>query len=291
MKLACVTVCVNYSDFLAWTLPINKQFFDYMVVVTTPEDKKTQKLCEFWNVHCLQTDRFHENGEKFNKGKGINEGLKLLNKQGDFWIVHMDCDIVLPPLFRQILDSTELDTNSVYHIDRMMCRSFEDWLAFYTQPILQHEANVYVHPRPFDLGVRIAKTDWQGWVGIGYFQMWHQPTKKLFYPENHSNAGRSDLTFITDNFTRKHRQMLPEIIGIHLETELPGQKEMGANWWGRKTPLFGENVLARHRRGKHYYVRLLIGRLKQLWHWIKKILHIHHHPKPPPPPPPPYCEE
>ena len=34
---------------------------------------------------CIQTDVFYENGNKINKGKGINEGLKHLD--GDGWIV------------------------------------------------------------------------------------------------------------------------------------------------------------------------------------------------------------
>lgn len=60
MKLECVVVCVDYSDFLNWTLPFNRQLFDKMIVVTAPHDTRTQQICEKWYVECLVTDVFYE---------------------------------------------------------------------------------------------------------------------------------------------------------------------------------------------------------------------------------------
>lgn len=234
-KFECVVVCVNYADFLAHTLPTNKSHFDRMVVVTTPEDKRTQKLCEYWHVQTVVSEVCYEDGASFNKGKMINEGLKALSGEG--WVVHMDADIFLPPLFRDLVQSLELDPEDLYHIDRMMCDNFADWCKFWAAPALQHEANIYVHPRPFPLGVRLAKKEYGGWIPLGFFQMWHQGSKKLSYPDKHTDAGRSDLLF-SQLFGRKNRSMLPEIIAIHLETKLE-DGEMGSNWNGRKTPAFG----------------------------------------------------
>ncbi len=90
MKLEAVVVCVNYSDFLAWTLPNNKTFFDNMVVVTSSKDLRTQKLCEFWHVKCVVSDVCYESGAEFDKGKMINVGLKALDGVG--WVVHLDAD-------------------------------------------------------------------------------------------------------------------------------------------------------------------------------------------------------
>lgn len=236
MILECVVVCVNYSDFLCWTLPFNKQHFDRMVVVTSSEDKKTQKLCEYWNVMCVVTDVCYENQETFNKGKMINEGLKHLSQKD--WVLHLDADIYLPPTFGNILRSLKLDKESIYHFDRLMCESFEDWIKFLQQPTLQHENHIWVHQhKEFRLGVRLCKLAYGGMLPIGYSQLWNQCHFKYTYPTEHTTAARGYVQFAL-KFDRDKRQFLPEIFGIHLETKITGEG-MGSNWNGRKTPFFG----------------------------------------------------
>jgi hypothetical protein len=41
-----VIICDKYHDFLGKTLPHNKYQFDKLVVVTSYEDKETQRICE-----------------------------------------------------------------------------------------------------------------------------------------------------------------------------------------------------------------------------------------------------
>lgn len=243
MKLEGVIVCVNYSDFLSHSILFNKPVFNRLVVVTSPDDKETQKLCEFHHVMCVQTDRFYEDGSKFNKGKGINEGFKQLSM--DDWVVHMDADIVLPPKTRVILESIRLDPNFLYGVDRMMCPNFESWLKFIRRPVLQHEAEVYVHSHAFPLGTRIMYPT-EGYIPLGFFQLFNAKDKDIQYPEEHSDAGRSDLLFSLQ-WPRERRGMLPELIAIHLES-MSGM--MGANWNGRTTPDFSLEGI-RRRRGHH----------------------------------------
>lgn len=50
MRIEAITVSVNYDDFLAETLPLNRPLFDDMIVVTTPEDVETQRICRYWDV-------------------------------------------------------------------------------------------------------------------------------------------------------------------------------------------------------------------------------------------------
>jgi len=80
MKIEAVITCVDYADFLAETLPHNRTLFDKLVVVTAPEDKATQRICEYWHVACLPTDSFRSRWGEFNKGAAINEGLAQLDK-------------------------------------------------------------------------------------------------------------------------------------------------------------------------------------------------------------------
>ena len=69
-----VVVCDRYHDFLRCTLPQNKFHFDKMVVVTSPEDREAQRVCEFYHVECVPTDALRSRWKQFCKGAGIHEG-------------------------------------------------------------------------------------------------------------------------------------------------------------------------------------------------------------------------
>jgi hypothetical protein len=234
LKIEAVVTCVSYGDYLAWTLPANKQHFNRLVVVTRPDDKLTQLVCAYYHVECLPTYDWHRNDDAFNKAEGINYGLSQLAKDG--WVVHLDADIYLPPRTRDILQRISLVPDSLYGIDRMECKTFADWIKFLAAPPLQHEWEIFVHPRPFPLAVRIAALDRDGYVPIGFFQLWNPKGSGVFhYPEHHTTAARSDMLFAMQ-WPRDKRHLIPEIIAIHLESECV---EMGANWQGRQTRPFG----------------------------------------------------
>jgi hypothetical protein len=97
-------------------------------VVTDTKDKETKIVCDTNNVECIQTDIFYEGGAVFNKGKAINVGLAILNK--DSWVLHMDSDIWLSPHIRIVLNARHLDTEAVYGIDRLMCHGYSNWIEF-----------------------------------------------------------------------------------------------------------------------------------------------------------------
>src|SRR5262245_13276788 len=162
MKIEAVVTCVDYSDFLAETLPHNRTLFDRLVVVTAPEDKPTQRVCEYWNVQCVRTDVFETRWGKFAKGAGINAGLRELRRDG--WLVHMDADILLPPLTRQLLEAAALDPAFIYGIDRHIVQGACAWRRFMAMPALQQENRIFVHPNPFPMGVRIACGSMNGYV-------------------------------------------------------------------------------------------------------------------------------
>ncbi|MGA7577845.1 MAG: hypothetical protein WBW52_06775 [Desulfobaccales bacterium] len=234
LKIEAVITCVQYGDYLAWTLAANKQHFNRMVVVTRPDDKLTQQLCAYYHVECYPTYDWHRDDDAFNKAKGINYGLSKLAKDG--WVVHLDADIYLPPRTRSILQRISLDPNCLYGLDRMECKSFADWIKFLSAPPLQHEWEIFVHNRPFPLAVRIAKLDRDGYVPIGYFQLWNPGGSGVYqYPEHHTTAARSDMLFAMQ-WPRDRRHLIPEVIAIHLESE---RADMGANWKGRTTRAFG----------------------------------------------------
>ncbi len=233
MKIEGVVTCVDYADFLAETLPHNRMLFDKLVVVTAPEDRATQRICEYWHVECIKTDSFRSRWGEFRKGAAINEGLGALKKQE--WLVHMDADILLPPLTRNLIEAANLDPRFIYGIDRHMVRGYEPWREFLSMPGLQQENGIFVHPTHFPMGVRVIPKRYGGWLPIGFFQMWHASSGRLRYPDSHSDAGRTDMLFAAQ-WPRCRRALIPEIIAYHLESE-PGAP-MGANWNGRRTRRF-----------------------------------------------------
>ena len=235
MKLEAVIVCVNYSDFLAHTLPSTRNQFDKLVVVTDSKDNDTKKLCEYYNVECVQTDVFYENGDAFNKGKGINAGLERLDLDG--WVLHLDSDIYLPPQTRSILENLPLDKEKIYGADRLMCPGYEDWTKFVDKPSPIQDSWIFIHLDRYPVGVRIAeyKTWHGGYEPIGYFQMWNPVGSGVSqYPSKHGFADRTDVLHCK-KWSREKRELLPEIVVIHIESEAG----IGLNWKGRKTPMFG----------------------------------------------------
>lgn len=237
MILEAVIVCVNYADFLSYTLPLNRIHFDKIVVVTSPADKDTQKLCEYYHVQCVQTNVFYEDGAIFNKAKGINVGMQELTQAG--WVLHLDGDIVLPPQFRTTLDPIDLDPSFIYGVDRLMCTSYQDWAKHLANPHLTQEDGVYIHPNnaSMPIGTRIAKYGTvDGYIPIGFFQLWNPTVSGInHYPQEHGDAGRSDMLFAM-LWPRNKRGFIPEIVTIHLESEKI--TKMGANWQGRTTQQF-----------------------------------------------------
>lgn len=267
MKIEALTIAVNFSDILAHTLPINKNLFDRFIVVTDTKDIKTKELCDFYHVQCIQTDKFYENSSIINKAKGINEGLKHLSK--DAWIIHLDADIVLPPKFKSIIQNIEqeLDTKSLYGMDRLMFHSYLEWQKFIENPILQHTGWAYVNSKPFEVGSRLALYTQKntGYLPIGFFQMWHKDSGIFTYPQEHGDIDRSDVLF-AKQWNRKNRILLPEILAYHLDSEIA---ELGKNWKGRKTQLFNlETFLLNFKHGYHCNIQCRIRK------FLCKVFHI-----------------
>jgi len=233
MKIEAVITCVDYADFLAETLPHNRTLFDKLVVVTAPEDKTTQRICEYWHVECVKTDAFRSRWGEFCKGAAINEGLARLSRQE--WLVHMDADILLPPLARSLMEAANLDRSFIYGVDRHMIRGYGPWRKFMSLPGLQQENGIFVHTAHFPIGVRVVPKLYGGWLPIGFFQMWHASSGRLHYPDSHTDAGRTDMLFASQ-WPRGRRALIPEIIAYHLESET--DSPMGANWNGRRTRRF-----------------------------------------------------
>lgn len=229
-KVEAIVVCDQYSDFLKLTLPTNKYLFDRIVVVTSAEDKKTQRACEHYHVECLPTDVLKSRWKEFHKAEGINEGLAKLKMDG--WVCHIDADVYMPPQTRLLLQNANLDKSMIYGIDRFNVRGRIAWDGYLNDPQLQQEAGAYIHMNAFPLGTRVMHGFAGGYVPIGFFQLWNPKVSGIkCYPVQGTHAGRTDTLF-AQMWPRAKRSLIPEIVGYHLEST---DASNAANWFGRKT--------------------------------------------------------
>lgn len=239
MYLETVISCVNYTDYLAHTLPNNKNQFDDLIVVTDTKDKKTPELCEYHNVKCIQTDLYYQDGGSFNRGAAVNYAIQEFTKQN--WVLHLDADIVLPPNTKEILDTIPLQKQKLYTIDRLMCPSYESWMRFVSVSQKRSGGILLESLVGFPMGIRIFGYDdlEPEWLPIGFFQLWNPNGSGIYdYPTESSSCSVSDILH-SRKFSRENRELIPEIIGIHLDSEGLETNEIGRDWNGRKSKIFG----------------------------------------------------
>lgn len=241
MIIEAVIVCKNYSDFLAHTLPENLEHLDRVVVVTHPDDTDTMSLCSKYGVECLDTTVFHDDGDKFNKGRAINLGLAHLRHEG--WLLHLDADVLLPPRFRQRLRDARLNQKNLYGADRQNVITYENYKEHKAKIVPQHKWKYLVEPiKEFPLGSRLLHMDY-GYCPIGYFQLWHHTANRK-YPVVAGSAEHSDVLFAIQ-WARENRVLLPEFFVFHLESE---NSKMGINWAGRKSKPFQDTSNCYHNK-------------------------------------------
>jgi GR25 family glycosyltransferase involved in LPS biosynthesis len=208
-KIDVVIVSVDYNDFLQITLQNNIKTFDNITVVTSSNDLECQKICKDFGVKCIITDRMYENGDKFNKGKAINDGIKSIVNPD--WILLLDADIIVPNEFKTSFEC--IDDSVLYVCDRIMCKDFECYNRLKSGLINTST-------------VELSK-------GLGYFHLFNYKSG-IKFPETSDNAAGSDISF-RNKFTNRVNTKIPV---IHLG-------EAYQNWTGRKSRNFitGESII------------------------------------------------
>jgi hypothetical protein len=215
LEIHAVTVCVNYSHLLKYTIEANRHFFKRWVIVTHKKDLDTIELCKKHNLEYILSKTLYM--RQFFKSGAINEGIEYL---GDAeWILHIDADIVLPQNFPEVFKGDESG--------RPLIRgSYRNWPDGKGKTFTTHRFRKYIDmpilsPLLFCMGrVNVDKDEdleklniqkyfdqedkiVQSHKGYGFFQLWHNPTFKQFYHQNlqyiyptqSKNAGADDWIF------------------------------------------------------------------------------------------------
>jgi hypothetical protein len=234
VKIEAVTVCVDYADFLEITLPYLKAVADDLVVVTAPQDRRTRELCRKEDVHVLVTTAMFDNGRRFSLGAALDAGLRSIPLED--WALVVDADIVLPSGTRRILSHSRLDKFKLYGIDRVHCRGWHAARKFSTSPRVMRTAEV-PFLRDFPMGARISLPDY-GYMPCGFFQFWNAgATGYRDYPIHEAGTAQGSDMLHSARFPRQYRELLPDPVGLQLETDQPNDP-VGVNWAGRRTAEF-----------------------------------------------------
>lgn len=253
MKPTVITVSVNYPDYLSQSLLHNRFLFDEYIVVTSPEDKRTQNISNYYVTKCITTNSFYKDGAKFNKWNGINDALDSIKNKDDKWILFLDSDIALPPISRRVFDEYDFDPECLYGIDRYDCVGIDNWLKYLANPGYVYN-NWLMDMNKFDIGARICQYyggrheggKFQGWLPLGFFQLAHG-SQFGSYPSNSSTADHEDLVF-AKQWRRNKRIMIPEIVGLHLVSNMEKGKN---NWSGRVSADFYDQNKTIHIKDKN----------------------------------------
>jgi hypothetical protein len=194
-----ITVCIDYSDYLAHTLPNNRPLFTKYYIITERRDTETIRLAELYDCVVLYTNITKAKGSTFNKSGMIHNAQKIIHKNHSFsWIVMLDADIYLPVDLWTHVNVSYLNKNGIYGISRKTYPAYIDYIS-----------NSPSSCDACELGV------------IGYFQMYWNKTK--YYESWSTNCSKSDLTFMN---SFKYIIGLKDIYCFHF-----GEK--GTNWNGR----------------------------------------------------------
>lgn len=180
-KFEIVTACVNHAHFLRETLPINKRKVDNVIVVTSPTDFETQKVCKENEVECVKTDLFYKYGAPFNRGLALNEAFCRLKY--DDWVIHLDSDVILSRGYENIFtaDNSNLKKDALYGAKRVEISNREEYLHFLK------ELSFFMEPKAIGEYVNLQEQ-----LGCGFFQFFNvqSPTitslkeEEILFPEN-----------------------------------------------------------------------------------------------------------
>lgn len=205
--LRAIMVCVDYWDFLDITLPFNRKHFETVLVVTTPEDLKSQATAIHHGAEVYTTNAFYDDGADFNKWKALEEGLDHYGRWG--WLTIMDADVLWPttlPDFPMVKDF-------LYAPLRRMFKDLSKPIPFSSEKWAEY---------PLHRNMR----EWAGYSQIFHAEDYHLGDPP-WHEVNWKHAGGADSMFQRKwNLNCKVR---PPFEVLHLG---PG----GSNWTGRATP-------------------------------------------------------
>jgi hypothetical protein len=234
--MKAITVCVDFHDYLAITLPRNARYFQEMIVVTSPEDTLTRcavmehrKAIRCSRIRVFVSTAFYRAGCVFNKGAAIADALErypyanMRSRHSELaaetWWCLLDADVVLHPACVDCFEG--LTPGTIYLPQgRRRCTNPVVYEDYADSPLLWDD----LQPIP---EMQRPKHPRDG--GSGYCQVFHSTDPVLdttpCYPTRWKHAGGCDTEFV-ERWPENKRARLPFEV-LHL-----GDTE--CHWCGRR---------------------------------------------------------
>lgn len=233
-----ITVSVNFHDYLAISAPYNNHHFQGELVVTSPEDIRTQGLAEHlksigYNIDVFVTDAFYRDKAAFNKFRALEEGLDHMGRYG--WIAIRDADILWP----SNIPAWALEKGRLYTPFRRMFNGNRDGSTSIPQ-----EDEWKDYPR------HQQQVEW-----AGYTQVFHAEDTALGKAPWHEidlmSAGTADSFF--QRKWETWNKLRPPFEVLHMG-------ESGKNWLGRVTPYLDGSIPPNAAEKSHMLEEMLAAR-------------------------------
>lgn len=195
-----ITVSTKYHDLLEFIIPQNLKFFKRWYIITYPDDRDTIQVVEkFQSEKIILVYYNFYNKKIFDKGGAIRHVQTNHLKDYEGIVLLLDSDIYLPNNFGTIIESLQINMNTLYGAQRYDFYTFENFQK-------DHVDEIYLLSF------------------MGYFQLYHHknPTHYLYSQSN-------DASMCDYRFSRLFKQkiIIKDLIVKHL-----GRKCV--NWNGRK---------------------------------------------------------
>lgn len=167
------------AKMLDYTLKYNIDQLEEITIITDFKSQEVVNVANKYNLKCIKTNTFYKNNSTYDRGLVLSEFL--IDKKG--WILHMDCDILLPKHFKERLSKQILDKNVMYGSRRIMFENLKD-------------AEIWHKSDQSDKGIFCP-------IGFcyGYFQMFNMESQAIIlsdknhvYP-NSGHIGEHDVWF------------------------------------------------------------------------------------------------
>lgn len=170
-----ISVSVNVTGKLKAALRCNKHLVDRTIIITSPEDRQTQRLCKAEKIECHITHAFYRHGDSFNKGRALQEVQRHLHQNhsnAHSIILLVDADICLPSTLWLTMPK-KLRNNVLYtSVDRCM----------------------YSNPHDYSNGMPAVQGHWLKGT-LGMFQAYKWTSQGPLYSDAFPDAARSDYEF------------------------------------------------------------------------------------------------